>query len=229
MKLSVIIPAYNEKATIAPIINRVREVTLAEGWEKELIVVDDGSRDGTREILQGISFPDVRVIFHERNQGKGVAIRTGVAEATGDYVIIQDADLEYDPREYDKLLAPLRQKQADVVYGSRFLGRRERMSLVQLIGNRALTIITNVLYGTVLTDMETCYKVIPTAVLRTLKLESRGFEFEPEITAKLLRRGYKILEVPISYVGRSAEEGKKIDWRHGFPALKMLVKLRFIE
>jgi len=170
-----------------------------------------------------------QVIFHDHNQGKGVAIRTGVARATGDYVIIQDADLEYDPREYDKLLAPLRDKQTDVVYGSRFLGRRERMSLVQLLGNRMLTIITNVLYGTGLTDMETCYKVVPTTVLRSIKLESRGFDFEPEITAKLLRRGFKIREVPITYVGRSAEEGKKIDWRHGIPALKTLVKFRFVE
>ena len=229
MKLSVIIPAYNEKATIAAIINRVREVTLADGWEKEIIVVDDGSKDGTRDILRGISFPDVQVIFHDRNQGKGVAIRTGVTRATGDYVIIQDADLEYDPREYDKLLAPLRDKQTDVVYGSRFLGRRERMTLVQLLGNRMLTIITNVLYGTGLTDMETCYKVVPTTVLRSIKLESRGFDFEPEITAKLLRRGFKIREVPITYVGRSAEEGKKIDWRHGIPALKTLVKFRFVK
>lgn len=229
MKLSVIIPAYNEKPTIAAIINRVREVTLADDWEKEIIVVDDGSKDGTRDILRGISFPDVQVIFHDRNQGKGVAIRTGVTRATGDYVIIQDADLEYDPREYDKLLAPLRDKQTDVVYGSRFLGRRERMTLVQLLGNRMLTIITNVLYGTGLTDMETCYKVVPTTVLRSIKLESRGFDFEPEITAKLLRRGFKIREVPITYVGRSSEEGKKIDWRHGFPALKTLVKFRFVE
>lgn len=229
MKLSVIIPAYNEKPTIAAIINRVREVSLADGWQKEIIVVDDGSKDGTRDILRGISFPDVQVIFHDRNQGKGVAIRTGVTRATGDYVIIQDADLEYDPREYDKLLAPLRDKQTDVVYGSRFLGRRERMTLVQLLGNRMLTIITNVLYGTGLTDMETCYKVVPTTVLRSIKLESRGFDFEPEITAKLLRRGFKIREVPISYVGRSAEEGKKIDWRHGIPALKTLVKFRFVE
>lgn len=224
-----IIPAYNEKPTIAAIINRVREVSLADGWQKEIIVVDDGSKDGTRDILRGISFPDVQVIFHDRNQGKGVAIRTGVTRATGDYVIIQDADLEYDPREYDKLLAPLRDKQTDVVYGSRFLGRRERMTLVQLLGNRMLTIITNVLYGTGLTDMETCYKVVPTTVLRSIKLESRGFDFEPEITAKLLRRGFKIREVPISYVGRSAEEGKKIDWRHGIPALKTLVKFRFVE
>ena len=229
MKLSVIIPAYNEKPTIAAIINRVREVSLADGWQKEIIVVDDGSKDGTRDILRGISFPDVQVIFHDRNQGKGVAIRTGVTRATGDYVIIQDADLEYDPREYDKLLALLRDKQTDVVYGSRFLGRRERMTLVQLLGNRMLTIITNVLYGTGLTDMETCYKVVPTTVLRSIKLESRGFDFEPEITAKLLRRGFKIREVPITYVGRSSEEGKKIDWRHGFPALKTLVKFRFVE
>lgn len=225
MKLTVIIPAYNEKATIAQIIARVRDVHV----DKEIIVVDDGSTDGTREILRTIDATDVRIFFHERNQGKGAAIRTAVGHAKGDYVIIQDADLEYDPNEYSKLLAPLEQRRADVVYGSRFRGRLERMSLVQWIGNRVLTALTNVLYGTALSDMETCYKVIPTAIIQTIPLQSRGFEFEPEITAKLLRRGCKILEIPITYRGRDASEGKKIDWRHGVPALKTLIKYRFTQ
>jgi glycosyltransferase involved in cell wall biosynthesis len=225
LKLTVIIPAYNEAKTIREIVKRVREVEL----EKELIVVDDGSVDGTREIVESLDGPDVTVILHERNQGKGAAIRSGVAKATGDLVIIQDADLEYDPREYVKLIAPVVNGQADVVYGSRFRGKLEQMSPVQWLGNRLLTVLTNVLYGTSLSDMETCYKVIPTRILRDVKLESRGFEFEPEITAKLLRRGYRILEIPISYVGRSSGEGKKIDWRHGWPALRTLVKYRFFE
>jgi glycosyltransferase involved in cell wall biosynthesis len=223
--LSVIIPAYNEAETIREIVERVRQV----GVEKEIIVVDDGSTDGTTKILESLQSPGVMTAFHERNQGKGAAIRTGIERATGDFVIIQDADLEYDPNEYPNLLGPLLAGRADVVYGSRFLGRLERMSPVQWLGNRFLTLTTNLLYGTALSDMETCYKVIPTRILKDIKLESRGFEFEPEITAKLLRRGYRILEIPISYVGRSSNEGKKIDWRHGWPALRALVKYRFFE
>lgn len=225
MILSVIIPAYNEAETIREIVERVKQVDV----EKEIIVVDDGSTDGTTKILESLQSPGVTTAFHERNQGKGAAIRTGVERATGDYVIIQDADLEYDPHEYSILLAPLLGGKADVVYGSRFKGKLERMSPVQWLGNRFLTLTTNLLYGTALSDMETCYKVIPTRILKDIKLESRGFEFEPEITAKLLRRGYRILEIPISYVGRSSNEGKKIGWRHGWPALRALVKYRFFE
>ena len=225
MILSVIIPAYNEAETIREIVERVKQVDV----EKEIIVVDDGSTDGTTKILESLQSPGVMTAFHERNQGKGAAIRTGVERATGDYVIIQDADLEYDPHEYPILLAPLLGGKADVVYGSRFKGKLERMSPVQWLGNRFLTLTTNLLYGTALSDMETCYKVIPTRILKDIKLESQGFEFEPEITAKLLRRGYRILEIPISYVGRSSNEGKKIGWRHGWPALRALVKYRFFE
>jgi glycosyltransferase involved in cell wall biosynthesis len=225
VKLSVIIPAYNEKTTILEVIDRVRRVSL----DLDVIVVDDGSTDGTRERLARTRWPDVRVINHETNGGKGSAIRTGVQHAIGDYVIIQDADLEYDPSEYQILLEPILAGRADVVYGSRFRGKLKRMSPVQRVGNRFLTIVTNVLYGVSLSDMETCYKVIPTAVIRKLDLKSRGFEFEPEITAKLLRRGLKIVEVPITYVARDASEGKKIDWRHGFPALKTLIKYRFVD
>lgn len=225
MKLTVIIPAFNEKSTILKIIQRIRQVPL----ELEIIVVDDGSTDGTRELLRGSELPEVKTVYHDRNQGKGAAIRTGVTHATGDYVIIQDADLEYDPSEYPLLLEPIQNRRADVVYGSRFRGRMERMSLVQRIGNRFLTLVTNVLYGVVLTDMETCYKVVPTATIKSLDLRSRGFDFEPEITAKLLRRGCRIVEVPITYIARDSSEGKKIDWRHGIPALKTLIKYRFVD
>ncbi len=225
MKLSVIIPAYNEKHTILEVIDRVRQVEL----DLDIIVVDDGSTDGTRERLCGASLPDVRIIYHEKNGGKGSAIRTGVRHAVGDYVIIQDADLEYDPSEFRILLEPVLRGQADVVYGSRFRGTLKRMTLIQRVGNRFLTIVTNVLYGVSLSDMETCYKLMPTRVIQTFDLKSRGFEFEPEITAKLLRRGLKIVEVPITYVARDVSEGKKIDWRHGIPALKTLIKYRFVD
>ncbi len=225
VKLSVIVPAYNEKETIREVLERIRQVPQ----DLEIIVVDDGSTDGTRETLACLDLPDVRVIFHEQNGGKGTAIRTGVAHATGDYVIIQDADLEYDPQEYPLLLQPIVEGRADVVYGSRFRGRLERMSPVQWLGNRFLTLVTNLLYGVVLSDMETCYKLVPTKVIRQLDLRSRGFEFEPASTAKLLRRGYRLDEVPITYVARDASQGKKIDWRHGLPALRTLITYRFVD
>jgi len=225
VKLSVIIPAYNEKETIAEIIKRVSDVPI----EKQIVVVDDGSTDGTREILKGLQCPDVSVIFCNQNGGKGSAIRTGTEHATGDYLIIQDADLEYDPGEYACLLEPITSGQADVVYGSRFQGKLERMTLVQRIGNHFLTFVTNLLYRTSLSDMETCYKVVPTNIIPSLKLKSKGFEFEPEITAKLLKRGFRIREVPITYTARDAQHGKKIDWRHGIPALRALIKYRFVD
>ncbi len=225
MRLSVIIPVYNECATIAELLRQVEEVPI----EKEIIVVDDCSADGSREVLQQVQSSLVRVFYHERNQGKGAAVRTGLEQARGEYVIIQDADLEYDPREYPKLLAPLLQGEADVVYGSRFKGEIRQMTLVQRIGNRFLTIVTNVLYGTTLTDMETCYKVMPRQVLAGIRLRSRAFEFEPEVTAKLLRRGYRIKEIPIRYTARATAEGKKISWTHGFPAVWCLIKYRFVD
>ncbi|HLG51858.1 MAG TPA: glycosyltransferase family 2 protein [Chloroflexota bacterium] len=225
MKLSVIIPVYNEKETIAAIIERVRCVPI----DKEIIVVDDCSVDGSREVLAGLSDPTIAVYFHDQNRGKGAAVRTGLEHATGDYVIIQDADLEYDPADYPRLLEPVLRGEAQIVYGSRFRGEMRDMTLVQRIGNRFLTLVTNLLYGTSLSDMETCYKLVPTEVMRALRLRSRSFEFEPEVTAKLLKRGYRILEVPIRYTARGAAEGKKISWTHGFPALWCLIKYRFVD
>ncbi|MBI2940590.1 MAG: glycosyltransferase family 2 protein [Chloroflexi bacterium] len=225
IRLSVLIPVYNERDTIEEVIRRVEAVDLP----KEIVVVDDCSKDGSREILRGLNRPGVRVLFHPENRGKGAAIQTALAEATGDYVIIQDADLEYDPQEYHKLLAPIKAGVAEIVYGSRFLGRHKRMSLTQALGNRFLTLVTNFLYATSLSDMETCFKLVPTPILKSLKLRSRAFDFEPEVTAKLLKRGHRILEVPITYAARDEDEGKKISWKDGFPALKCLIRYRFTD
>jgi len=220
-------PVYNERETVRTILERVRAVPI----EKEIIVVDDGSTDGTREILrQEMNGEDTRVLFHEENQGKGSAVRTGIAEATGDIILIQDADLEYDPRDYPALLAPIEEGRAKVVYGSRFLGGpRKAMLFWHAVGNKLLTLVTNVLYDTILSDMETCYKVFAADVIKPIPLRSRRFELEPEVTAKVLKRGYRIYEVPISYTGREFEEGKKITWRDGFIALWTLLKYRLVD
>jgi len=227
LKLSVIIPCYNERETVAEIIRRVRAVGLAH----EIIVVDDGSTDGTRDILATIDpGDDLRIILHERNQGKGAAVRTGFAAATGDVFLIQDADLEYDPREYPVLLRPLEEGITDVVYGSRFLGGpRKAMFFWNMVANRTLTLITNVLYNAILSDMETCYKVFRAEVVREIPLRSRRFDFEPEVTAKILKRGHRIYEVPISYNGREWNEGKKISWHDGVIALWTLLRYRFTD
>jgi glycosyltransferase involved in cell wall biosynthesis len=239
-------PVYNERATVEEIVQWVRSVDLTvdpDGSnellhgpihiEREIVIVDDGSTDGTREILdrwKAEAPPDMQIIYHERNGGKGAALRTGFIHATGDIVVVQDADLEYDPRDYVKLLVPLLEGRAPVIYGSRFLGGpRSAMSLSHTMGNRLLTVITNVLYGTSLTDMETCYKCFRRDVIADIKLRSRRFEIEPEITAKILKRGYSIFEVPISYNGREFHEGKKITWRDGFVAVRTLIKYRFVE
>ena len=230
MKLSVVIPVYNEEKTLNTILARVLAVKL----NKEIIIVDDASTDGTGRVLADISklYADVKIIRHEINQGKGAALRTGFHEATGDYVIVQDADLEYDPQEYQRLIEALSPK-FPVVYGSRFTHKQKRdlyksgnMHLMHLIGNKFLTKLTNLLYGSNLTDMETCYKLIPRELLQAIPIESDRFNFEPEITAKLLRKGIKIKEVPISYTGRDVREGKNISWRDGLPAILALIKFR---
>jgi glycosyltransferase involved in cell wall biosynthesis len=225
LKVSIIIPVYNEASTIRQILQRVRTSPI----EKEIVIVDDGSTDGTRDLLQLEASPDTRIVLHAANHGKGAAIRTGLKHATGDYVLIQDADLEYDPADYEALLKPILRGKATVVYGSRFLGEHKAMLFWHSVGNRLLTLVTNVLYDTTLTDMETCYKLIPTDLIRCIPLRARRFDFEPEITAKILRRGHRIYEVPISYAGRELYEGKKISWRDGFPALYALIKYRFMD
>jgi glycosyltransferase involved in cell wall biosynthesis len=225
MKLSVIIPVYNEKKTLELLLEKVLAVPL----EKEVIIVDDFSKDGSREILKNMNRTGVTTIFHDVNKGKGAAIKTGLQYVTGDAVIIQDADLEYDPNDYLKLIEPIKSGAADVVYGSRFAGRTEKMSFAHLIGNKVLTMTMNLLYGTNLTDMETCYKMVRTPLLRSIKLKANRFDLEPEITSKLLKSGKKIIELPISYQGRDWAEGKKITWRDGIAALWSIIKFRFVD
>ena len=225
-ELTVIMPVHNERQTVLDILERVRAV----GLDKEIIVVDDGSTDGTAEILEEAAAerPEVVLLFHERNLGKGAAVRTGLARARGTYTVIQDADLEYDPADYHALLAPLRAGQARVVYGSRILGARHIRSYHRYYwGGRFLSWLTNLLYGSSITDEPTCYKVFETRMLRDFELVSSGFELCPEVTAKALRAGLSILEVPISYQPRSFEEGKKIRARDGLIAVWILLKHRF--
>jgi glycosyltransferase involved in cell wall biosynthesis len=226
MKLSVIVPVFNEKDTIQEILQQVRAVNLAH----EIIVVDDGSTDGTRDLLKcEADQPGTIVIYHDHNQGKGAAVRSGFDRATGDILLIQDADLEYDPRDYPMLIRPIEEKRVKVVYGSRFLGPRKAMMFWHMLGNKFLTLLTNVLYNAILSDMETCYKVFRADVIKGIPLRSRRFEFEPEITAKVLKRGHRIFEVPISYYGREYSEGKKISWRDGPKAMWTLIKYRFVD
>lgn len=229
-KLSVIIPVYNEASTLLEIITRVAAVDLsALEFDKELIAVDDASTDESWSILQAHRDLFAAIERHERNRGKGAAIRTGLTRVTGDYIVIQDADLEYDPDEYVKLLLPVVKGKAEVVYGSRFTGERRNMFLHHWIGNRFLTMITNILYDTTLSDMETCYKLFSRESLEGIQIRSERFNFEPEITAKILKKGIRIYEIPISYTGREYTEGKKITWRDGFSALWTIIKYRFIN
>ena len=225
--LTVVMPVYNERVTVAEIIRRVRAASVP--LDLEVVVVDDGSSDGTEQILKAIEDSTVRVLTHPVNRGKGAAVRTGIGRARGDIVLIQDADLEYDPDDWPVLLDPILKGKANVVYGSRFTGARKNMLLTHWIGNRFLSLVTNLLYATTLSDMETCYKAFDRRVLDGITIVSDRFDFEPEITAKVLRRGFRIYEVPISYAGREPEEGKKITWRDGFAALRALVKYRFTK
>ena len=230
MKLYILIPVYNERATILEILDRVQEAPLPKVIdEKEIIAVDDGSTDGTRELLSQVEQQGVSVLYHEHNQGKDAAIRTALARATGDIIIIQDADLEYDPRDYAQLVQPIVEGRAKVVYGSRFLGPRMAMMFWHMLGNSALTLMTNILYDAILSDMETGYKAFRADVIKAIPLHSRRFDFEPEVTAKVLKRGHRIFEVPISYYGREYREGKKISWKDGVVAVWTLFKYRFVD
>jgi len=225
MKLSILIPIYNERATVLEIVKRVQAVP----FDKEIIAVDDGSTDDTRELLPQVEKEGVIVLYHARNQGKGAAIRTALTRATGDIVVIQDADLEYDPRDYAQLIQPIAEGRAKVVYGSRFLGPRMAMFFWHMLANKMLTLMTNILYDAILSDMETGYKAFRADVIKGIPLRCRRFDFEPEVTAKVLKRGNRIFEVPISYYGREYSEGKKIGMKDGFVAIWTLLKYRFVD
>jgi glycosyltransferase involved in cell wall biosynthesis len=224
--LSVVMPVYNEIETVEEIIRRVLAVPL----RTQLIVVDDCSSDGTRDVLSRLQ-PELgfTLLLQPHNQGKGAALRRGFEEVRGDLVVIQDADLEYSPEEFPQLIELICEGRADVVFGSRFLGRHRVFLFTHFVGNRIVTLLTNLLYNTMLTDMETCYKVMRTEVLRSMRLRSNGFGIEPEMTAKIFKRGYRVYEVPITYDGRGYQEGKKITWRDGVVALWVLLKYRFTE
>ena len=227
--LSVIVPCFNERDTVAKVIERVH----AAAPDAEILVVDDGSADGSREVLKTLESderPYLRVLFHEQNGGKGSALRAGIEAAAGEIILIQDADLEYDPRDYPELLRPIQEGRADIVYGSRFLGGpRRAMMFWHMVANQLLTLMTNVLYNTILSDMETGYKVFRSAVIKGVPLRARRFDFEPEVTAKMLKRGHRIYEVPISFDPREYSAGKKIGLKDAFEAVWTLLKYRFVD
>ena len=226
MKLSVVMPAYNEIETIEEIIGRVLAVDL----EKELLIIDDGSTDGTREFLSKLSEPRIQVFFQEKNQGKGAAVRRGIAEANGDVVVIQDADLEYNPEEYHRLLEPILSGQADVVYGTRFGGSTTRVHLFwHYLGNRMLTLFSNMFTNLNLTDMEICYKMFRASIIKSIRLRSNRFGFEPEVTAKVARLHCRVYETPVSYAGRDYSEGKKIGWKDGISAFYCIIRYHFFD
>jgi len=226
MKISVVMPVFNEYNTIKVIIEKVMKVGIVD----ELVIVDDFSTDGTREILKGIEDKKICVFYHEQNKGKGAALRTGFAKVTGDVIVIQDADLEYDPNEYPQLLEPILDGRADAVYGSRFLGGPHRVLLFwHYLANKMLTLLSNIFNNLNLTDMETCYKVFRTDVLREINLKSDRFGFEPEVTAKLAKKKFKIYEMPISYSGRDYDEGKKIGFKDAIEAFYCIIYFRFFD
>jgi glycosyltransferase involved in cell wall biosynthesis len=231
-KLSILIPVYNEAQTITQVLNMVSEAPCYS-LEKEIIIVDDGSTDGTSEILANLDTASLnaKIVVHKVNQGKGAALRTAQQHAQGDIILIQDADLEYDPKEYPELLKPILEERADVVYGSRLSGGKptRAFKIMHLIGNRLLSLLTNILYNSTLTDMETCYKVFRAPIFKKITIKSNRFDFEPEITAKVLKQGVRLYELPISYYGRDYNEGKKITWRDGFSAIFALLRYRFMD
>ena len=227
MKLSVIVPVYNEQATVAAMLKKLFKLKQVS----EVIVVDDGSTDETLELVNKLTGKRIKgkkiKILHKKNGGKGSAVRLGLQKVTGDYVLIQDADLEYDPEDIPSLIDPITKGKAQVVYGSRFLGPHLNLLYWHLVGNRLINFVTNILYNTTLSDLETCYKLLPTELLRELDVPYSSFDLEPEITCKVLKRGIKIYEVPISYVGRDFSQGKKITWQDGLQAIWVIIKLRF--
>ena len=228
-KITVLIPIFNEVNTLRIILQKVEETDFC-GLEKEIILIDDCSYDGTREILKELE-NKYKVFYHEKNQGKGAALRTGFEHVTGDIVVIQDADLEYDPVDYQPLIKLILDGKADVAYGSRLSGGKPSRSFMftHLLGNKLLTLMTNILYNTTLTDMETCYKAFKAEFIKGIEIKSNRFDFEPEITAKVLKRGARLYELPISYYGREYTEGKKITWKDGFHAILALIKFRFTD
>ncbi len=223
MLLSIIMPVYNEAGTIGEILEVLEKVPI----DKEIVIVDDCSSDGTVDFLKKLNKPDIRIFYHEKNMGKGSAIRTALEQVKGEITVIQDADLEYDPWQLPELLKLFKERKAEVVYGSRFMGTHTGQYFWNAIGNKFLTFLTNFLYNAWISDMETCYKMIKTDIFRSLELEGKGFEIEPEITSKLLKRGHRIIETPISYFGRTYDEGKKIHWKDGIRAIFTLLKYRF--
>jgi len=228
-RVTVVMPVYNEHRFVRTIVDKVLSIRI-DGVETDLVIVDDCSRDGTRELLQQLSIPRTKVLFHDRNRGKGAALRTGFAGATGEVILIQDADLEYNPDEYPVLLKPILEGHADVVYGSRFLGGPHRVHLFwHMVGNKLLTLLSNMMSNLNLTDMETCYKVFRREVLDGITLKSDRFGFEPEFTLKVARQGWRVYEVPISYHGRDYAEGKKIGWRDGVSAIWTIFKYRLMD
>jgi glycosyltransferase involved in cell wall biosynthesis len=224
VNLSVIVPAYNEAATVIETLTKL----LEQPEVKQVVVVNDASTDNTADKVKSVRSNKIRLVNHQQNQGKGAAIRTGLAEVAGDYVLIQDADLEYDPQDIPQMLKFVLDGKAEVVYGSRFTGPRKNMFFWHMVGNRFLNLVVNILYNTTISDMETCYKLIPVPLFKQLNIKENDFAIEPEVTCKLLNRGIFIFETPISYNGRTFEEGKKLTWKDGFKALYVIIKLRLL-